>query len=100
MLVMVIEKFGEGARTAVYERLAAQGRMIPDGVRYLDSWVEDAGDRCFQLMECDSVDQLEPWIAAWNDLVAFEVVPIITSTEAANRTEAGERASKDDGGRC
>ena len=100
MLVMVIERFGEGTRAAVYERLATRGRMIPSGVRYLDSWVEEAGDRCFQLMECDSVDQLTPWIAAWSDLVAFEVIPVITSAEASNRTEAGEGASKDDGGRC
>ena len=85
MLVMVIEEFREGARKAVYKRLEERGRMIPSGVRYLDSWVEEAGERCFQLMECDSPDQLQPWIAAWNDLVAFEVVPVITSSEAATR---------------
>ena len=83
MLVMIIEEFKQGARATVYERLAERGRMIPPGVRYLDSWVEEAGDRCFQLMACDGVDQLEPWIAAWSDLVSFEIVPVITSRQAA-----------------
>ena len=82
MLFMVIETFRDGARAAVYARLAERGRMLPDGVRYLDSWVEEAGDRCFQLMACERAEQLHPWIAAWEDLVSFEVVPVISSAEA------------------
>lgn len=88
MLFMIIEEFRHGAHAAVYERLALRGRMIPEGVRYLDSWVEEGGRRCFQLMECADADQLEPWIAAWSDLVDFEVVPIVTSEEAAKRAAA------------
>ena len=85
MLVMVIETFRDGARPAVYQRLAERGRMLPDGVRYRDSWVEEEGNRCFQLMECDAAAQLDPWIAAWRDLVDFEVVPVISSAEALRR---------------
>lgn len=88
MLFMVIEEFREGARPTVYERLARRGRMIPEGVLYRDSWVEDGGQRCFQLMDCAEAAELEPWIAAWSDLVDFEVVPVISSAEAAERAEA------------
>ena len=82
MLFMVIETFRDGDRVAVYARLAERGRMLPEGVRYLDSWVEKAGDRCFQLMACERAEELEPWMAAWEDLVFFEVVPVISSAEA------------------
>jgi hypothetical protein len=82
---MVIERFRQGPRP-VYERAAASGRMLPAGVAYLDSWV-DARDlsRCYQLMEADNAEDIEPWIGAWEDLVEFEIVPVISSAEAANR---------------
>ncbi len=85
MLFMVIETFRDGARQAVYDRLAQRGRMLPDGVRYRDSWVEEEGNRCFQLMECEAADQLDPWIAAWRDLVDFEAVPVIDSATAKSQ---------------
>ena len=61
--------------------------MLPPGLRFIDSWV-DAGrlDRCFQLMETDDVGTFDPWIAAWADLVAFEIVPVVDSAEAAARS--------------
>jgi hypothetical protein len=82
---MVIERFRQGPGP-VYERAAASGRMLPSGVAYLDSWV-DARDlsRCYQLMEADTAEALDPWIGAWEDLVDFEIVPVIGSAEAANR---------------
>ena len=85
MLFMVIEKFRRGAEP-VYARAAEQGRMLPAGLDHIDSWVEE-GDlsRCFQLVETDDADLVGQWMSSWDDLVEFEVVPVITSTEAAQR---------------
>lgn len=85
MRYMVIETFRGGDSAAVYARLAERGRGIPEGVRYLDSWVEEGGGRCFQLMECEEAAQLQPWIDAWSDLVDFEVVPVVDSVAAARK---------------
>ena len=73
---MVIETFRPGCRPAVYERFAARGRMLPDGLMYLDSWLEREGDRCFQLMETEDAALFEEWIGRWQDLVSFEVVEL------------------------
>jgi hypothetical protein len=84
MRYMVIETFTRGARP-VYERAHARGRMLPDGLRYVESWVEDGLGRCFQLMETDDPSLLARWTAEWDDLVAFEIVPVVSSTDAAGR---------------
>jgi len=83
---MVVERYLKGPR-AVYERAARDGRMLPAGLRYIDSWVvDDAGlDRCFQLMETDDPSLFEVWKASWGDLAEIEVFPVITSAEAAAR---------------
>jgi hypothetical protein len=82
---MVIETFTQGAGP-VYARAAARGRMLPNGLVYLDSWVDERRlDRCFQLMETDNPSLFDEWIAAWADLAEFEVVPVIASAEAAAR---------------
>jgi Protein of unknown function (DUF3303) len=81
---MVIETFVHGARP-VYERAAEKGRMLPDGLVYLDSWVDESLERCFQLMETDDPKLFEEWTAAWADLARFEVVPVLGSSEAAER---------------
>jgi hypothetical protein len=73
---MVIETFAPGCRAQVYERYRQKGRMLPDGLRYIDSWLEKDGDRCFQLMEADSPELFDRWIAAWSDLVSFEVIEL------------------------
>jgi hypothetical protein len=73
---MVIETFRLGGPDAVYARLAERGRMLPDGLAYVDSWLDASGARCFQLMETADPALFAPWIAAWDDLVAFEVVPL------------------------
>ena len=80
---MVIERFKGGDARAVYQRFRERGRQAPDGLRYLDSWVDLAGARCFQLMQTDSADLFEAWIGRWSDLIDFEVVPVLTSAEAA-----------------
>jgi hypothetical protein len=79
MLFMVIEHFKDVA--AIGARYQRRGRMLPDGVVYHASWVEPGGGRCYQLMEAADVEALRPWIAAWDDLARFEVVPVLTSAE-------------------
>lgn len=82
---MVIERFRHGP-APVYERAAESGRMLPDGLTYVDSWVDARdGAQCFQLMETDDRALLDEWIGRWDDLVEFEVVPVIGSAEAAAR---------------
>jgi hypothetical protein len=84
---MVIETFLRGAEP-VYARAAEHGRMLPEGVLYIDSWVDARErDRCFQLMETDDPSLFKPWIAAWSDLADFEVVPVIGSAEAAEMSQ-------------
>jgi hypothetical protein len=89
MLFMVIEthKHGPGP---VYERVAERGRMLPEGLRYIDSWVVDDGrlDRCFQVMETDNAELLAAWQARWADLTDFDTFPVIKSGEAAQRAGA------------
>ena len=88
MRYMVVERFTQGARP-VYERAAAEGRMLPPGVRYVESWVADELDTCFQLLEADDPTLLDEWMERWSDLVAFDdVVPVVTSAEAAARASA------------
>jgi hypothetical protein len=83
MLFMVIERFRYGDAAAVYRRFLERGRMLPDGLRYVESWTEVNFERCFQLMECDDPRLLDEWTARWQDLVEFEVTRVITSKEAA-----------------
>ena len=82
MLFMVIERFKNRDAVAVYRRARHHGRMLPDGLTYVGSWIETNYDRCFQLMECDDERLFEPWVTAWQDLVEFEIVPVVTSDEA------------------
>jgi hypothetical protein len=79
MLFMIIENFKDVA--AIGERFRIKGRMLPEGVKYLASWVEPGGQRCFELMEAQHEESLRPWLAAWDDLTDFEVVPVVTSAE-------------------
>ena len=85
MQFMVIEHFHEGAAPRVYERALSKGRMLPDGLTYIDSWITDDLTRCYQVMECDDVTLIHHWIESWRDLVDFEVVPVMSSTEAAHK---------------
>lgn len=85
MLYMVIEKYRRGPRP-VYARARERGRMLPPGLRHIDSWVDAASlDRCFQLMETAEAALLADWTAQWSDLVEFEIVPVLSSAEAAAR---------------
>jgi Protein of unknown function (DUF3303) len=82
MLYMVIERFKDGAAADVYRRVRDRGRMIPDGLRYVSSWVDLDYSTCFQLMETDDSSLFEPWTGAWADLIEFQIVPVRTSAEA------------------
>jgi hypothetical protein len=81
---MVIERFVQGARP-VYERAAEKGRMLPEGLVYVDSWVDASLERCFQLMETDNPALFEEWTSTWADLAEFEIVPVLGSPEASKR---------------
>lgn len=87
MLFMVIEHFRNGDPRPVYERFRARGRLAPEGLNYVNSWVTDDLARCYQVMECADRRLLDAWIAAWDDLVQFEVLPVITSAEASARVQ-------------
>jgi hypothetical protein len=73
---MVIERFKPGCKGRVYERFHRAGRMIPDGLTYIDSWLERDGDRCFQLMATGDRALFDAWLAHWSDLVEIEVVEL------------------------
>lgn len=77
MLFMVIETFRDQDAKAVYRRFRERGRMMPEGLNFVGSWVAADLGRCFQVMECDDVTLLQRWVAAWSDLVEFEIVPVV-----------------------
>lgn len=85
MTYMLVEHFKNGDPVPVYRRFRERGRMLPDGLAYLASWVYCELRRCYQLMETDDPALLERWIAQWSDLADFEVHPVLTSQEAAER---------------
>ncbi len=79
---MAIERFKGGSAGNVYLRLRKHGRMLPDSIRYINSWVDTDFSQCFQLMECDSLSSLNDWASAWSDLIDFEFVQVRSGTEA------------------
>ena len=83
MLYMIVEHFRNGDAVPVYRRFRDQGRLAPEGLRYVASWVTDDFRRCFQVMECEDQQLLAQWMARWEDLIEFEVIPVVTSAEAA-----------------
>jgi len=85
MLFMVIERFKDAK--AVYRRVQEKGRILPEGLKYVGSWVEANYNRCFQLMECDDTSLFQKWVIQWNDLVDFEIIPVIESKQTAKAIE-------------
>ena len=83
MLYMIIEQFKNQDAMPVYQRFHEHGRLAPDGLTYISSWVDEQFHRCFQVMETEDRNLLDQWIANWNDLVDFEIIPVLTSAEAA-----------------
>ena len=84
-LYMIVEHFKNGDAAPVYQRFRERGRMLPDGLAYVSSWVDHNLERCYQLMETDDPSLLDEWIKLWNDLADFEVHPVLTSQEAAEK---------------
>ena len=81
MLFMVIERFQPGAVREIYRRLRDRGRSLPEGLTYVDSWIEAGFGRCFQLMECDDARLLQEWILQWEDLFSGEIIPVVPSAQ-------------------
>ena len=89
MLYMIIEHFRDGDAAPVYSRFRERGRLAPAGVTYVNSWVTEDLKHCYQVMESPERALIDQWIAAWTDLVDFEVIPVVTSAEAQARVNAG-----------
>ena len=85
MIYMIIEHFHPGKLAEVYQRVDEKGRMFPDGVKYINSWIHEDLTICYQVMEADSPDKLNAWINNWSDLVDFQVIPVISSAEARGK---------------
>jgi Protein of unknown function (DUF3303) len=85
MLYMIVEHFKNNDPVPVYRRFRERGRLAPDGLIYVSSWVDERMQRCYQLMETENRELIDVWIANWSDLVDFEVYPVMTSQQAADR---------------
>ena len=85
MLFMIIEHFKNSDAVPVYRRFRDRGRLAPDGVAYVASWVDTGMQRCYQVMEAADPGLIDQWVANWSDIVDFEIVSVITSKEAAER---------------
>jgi len=83
MLYMVIERFKNQDAAPVYRRFGERGRMMPEGLEYVSSWVDMKLERCFQIMETSDPKLMVEWIGSWSDLVEFEVIPVMSSADAA-----------------
>ncbi|HEY7461030.1 MAG TPA: DUF3303 family protein [Gemmatimonadota bacterium] len=85
MHYLVIEHFRNRDPVPVYQRFQAQGRLMPDGLAYVSSWITDDLSRCYQVMETDDRRSLEQWMARWSDLIDFEVMPVLSSQQVQER---------------
>ncbi|HKF58927.1 MAG TPA: DUF3303 family protein [Blastocatellia bacterium] len=90
MLFMVLENFLNQDARAVYDRFRERGRLMPDGIAYVGSWVQADLSRCFQIVECGDVTLLQRWVAEWRDLAEFEIVPVVTGQETAAALGPGD----------
>src|SRR5262249_33397637 len=79
MLFRVMEGFKNRDAKPIYRRLRDEGRSMPEGLKYVGSWIETNFDRCFQLMECEDARLFQIWTARWSDLMEFEIVPVVPS---------------------
>ena len=82
---MIVERFKNDDPLPVYRRFRDRGRLAPEGLQYISSWVDEKFERCFQIMETGNRDLLDQWITSWSDLVEFDVFPVLSSKEAAER---------------
>ena len=85
MVYMVIEHFRAEKLKELYQRYEAKGRMLPEGVHYVNSWIDENVNTCYQVMESESKQKLLEWVNHWSDLADFEIIPVISSAEAKQR---------------
>jgi hypothetical protein len=88
MLYMVIESFREGAGPDIYKRFRESGRMMPDGLNYVASWIEPDFTRCFQVMDWEDPAVFHEWTSRWSDLMEFDAIPVISSADAQEHMRA------------
>jgi hypothetical protein len=87
---MVIEQFKNRSARQVYRRARQKGRMLPEGLHYINSWVATDFNRCFQLMETEDATLFRQWTAHWEDLVEFEIIPVVSSEKAQKMISSSE----------
>jgi len=85
MQYMIIERFHPGKVKDMYRRFADKGRMLPEGVNFIDSWINESVTVCYQVMEADASEKLQLWTDNWKDLVDFEIIPVISSAMAREK---------------
>lgn len=85
MTYMIIETFKHGKVKEIYQRLEQKGRMQPKGLMYINSWIDEKMEKCYQVMETDSISNIQQWISNWDDLMEFEIIPVITSEVAKKK---------------
>lgn len=85
MQYMIIEKFHPGKLKEMYQRFDEKGRMLPKGVIYINSWIDENITTCYQVMESDSMEKLHKWTENWKDIVDFEIIPVISSDQARRK---------------
>lgn len=91
---LIIETFHKGKVKALYQRFAEKGRMMPKGVKYVNSWIDESIEVCYQIMESDSLEKLQEWVSYWSDLADFKIIPVLTSTEAKEKILQEEEGEK------
>ena len=82
---MIIENFKNGDPHPIYRRFRDKGRLAPEGLKYIASWVDEDFRKCFQLMETDDEKLIKEWIENWKDIVDFEIFSVMTSEEATEK---------------
>ena len=85
---MIIERFHSGKVKDLYKRFDEKGRMLPEGMTYINSWINEEVTLCYQVMESDNEEKIHEWIAKWNDLADFTIIPVITSAQAKEKVFA------------
>ena len=91
MVYMIIERFHPGKVKDLYKRFDEKGRMMPDGLNYINSWINEEVSICYQVMEADAEEKLYEWISHWNDLADFEIIRVISSAEAKEKIFAARQ---------
>jgi uncharacterized protein YjaG (DUF416 family) len=85
MQYMIIETFHPGKGKALYAKFEKEGRLLPQGVQYINSWIDETVSTCYQVMESESLEKLQEWIGHWKEFADFKVIPVISSAQAKDK---------------